>query len=216
MIKAAIFDLDGTLLDSMEAWNELDANFLRSLGKEPKPGLQEAVMALTLRQSAAYFQSEYGVRLSEEEIIRRIEGAIRQAYEVYIPLKNGARAVLELLRERNIPMAVATATELHLASAALQRLGVMEFFSEIFTCELVGKGKREPDVFFAAAAHLGAEPKETLVFEDAAFAAQTAHDAGFRVAFVHDEVSAKGGDAPFADLQLHDFRELRAYLDKQC
>jgi HAD superfamily hydrolase (TIGR01509 family) len=215
MISAAIFDLDGTLLDSMEIWNELDAEFLRSLGKEPRPGLQEAVMALTLRQSAAYFQTEYGIELSEDEIIERIDGAIHQAYAHRIELKAGARQALELLRARGIPMAVATATELHMAQAALERLGVLDWFSGVFTCEMVGKGKREPDVFLAAAKHLGAEPGNSLVFEDAPFAARTAYDAGFKVAFVHDAVSARSGGAPFAAIHLHDFKELEEYLNRE-
>ena len=215
MIKAAIFDLDGTILDSMSAWNELDANFLRSLGLSPKPGLQEDVMALTLRQSAEYFQREYGVPLSEDEIIERIHENIRTAYERDLPLKPGARGALELLSRRGVPMTVATATEEHLARAALSRLGVLGYFSAIFTCESIGKSKREPDVFLAAAAHMGALPEETLVFEDAPFAALTAHSAGFPVALVYDKVSARSGDAPFAAVVLHDFAELEEFLDKK-
>lgn len=213
MIKAAIFDLDGTILDSMQIWNELDINFLSSQGLSPKPGLQEAVMALTLRQSASYFREEYGVRLTENEILERLHDDIRVAYEERIQLKSGAKAALELLSSAGIPMAVATATELHLAEAALSRLGVAHHFTGIFTCEMVGKGKREPDVFLAALNHLGARAEQTLVFEDAVFAAQTAHEAGFKVALVHDEASLSASECGFADVYLHDFAQLAQYIE---
>ncbi|HIW16469.1 MAG TPA: HAD family phosphatase [Firmicutes bacterium] len=214
MIKAAIFDLDGTILDSMRSWDELDANFLRSLGLEPRPGLQQDVMALTLRQSAQYFRREYGVPLSEDEIISRLRADIRRAYESEIQLKPGAQEALELLRERGISMAVATATEEHLALAALTRLGVLDYFSGLYTCDMVGRTKRFPDVFLAAAEHLGSSPGETLVFEDAPFAAKTAHDAGFPVALVYDPASHSSECAQFASVELHDFAELRSFLDK--
>ncbi|MGE4354070.1 MAG: HAD family hydrolase [Oscillospiraceae bacterium] len=214
-IKAAIFDLDGTVLDSMAVWNALDSNFLRSLGLAPKPGLQEAVMALTLRQSAAYFRKEYGVPLTEHEIINRIHDEIRKAYENDIPLKPGADRALKYLQHIGLPMAVATATEKHLAEAALRRLGILSFFSGIFTCEMVGKGKSDPDVYLAASAFLGFSRHETLVFEDAPFAAKTAFDAGFKVAVVHDDVSAGFGDTSFAHIRLTDFSELKKYIEAE-
>ena len=212
-IKAAIFDLDGTVLDSMEAWAELDSNFLQRLGLAPKPGLQEDVMALTLRQSAGYFRKEYGVPLSEDEIINLIHGEIRKAYEQHLQLKSGAGSALKYLKSYNLPMAVATATEKHLAQAALRRLGVLDYFSGIFTCEMVGKAKTEPDVYIAAAEFLGFERNEILVFEDAPFAARTAFDAGFKVAIVHDKISATFGDTSFAHIRLTDFSELPKFLE---
>jgi len=208
VIRAAIFDLDGTLFDSMGLWSALDRRFLESLGLMPRPGLQEAVAALTLRQSAVYFRQEYGVTLSEEEIMVRLETEIRRAYEELIPLKIGAYDALTLLREKGVPMAVATATEIHLAAAALRRLGILDFFEAVFTCEMVGHSKTEPFVFLAAAEHLGSAPGETWVFEDALFAAQTAHDAGFRVAQVYDESADYVGPFPCADVFLRDLTEI--------
>jgi HAD superfamily hydrolase (TIGR01509 family) len=208
VIRAAIFDLDGTLFDSMGLWSALDVQFLQSFGLTPRPDLQEAVAPLTLRQSALYFRQEYGVPLAEDEIMAWLEAEIRRAYEELIPLKSGAFDALALLREKGIPMAGATATEIHLATAAMRRLGIFDFFEAVFTCEMVGHSKNEPQVFLAAAEHLGAAPGETWVFEDAFFAAQTAHDVGFHVAQVYDESAGYAGKFPCADVFLRDLTEI--------
>lgn len=211
MIKAAIFDLDGTILDSMGAWTQLDINFLLAHGKAARPDVHEAVKALTLRQSAQYFQLEYGVEATEDEIIDEIKDMIRRAYAEEIELMPGALEALELFENRKIPMAVATATDMEMAVSALVRLGIYPLFKKVFTCDMVGKSKTEPDVFLAAAEFLNVSPSECLVFEDSYFAADTAFKAGFKVAFACGEE-----DAPdFVDLSMHDFAELESYINEQ-
>ena len=208
MIKAAIFDLDGTLLDSMGAWTQLDVNFLLRHGKIARPDVHDAVKTLTLRQSAQYFQKEYGVEATEDEIIDEIKDMIRRAYAEEIGPMPGAIEALELINSLGLPMAVATATDYEMALSALKRLDMLRYFKTVLTCDMVGKSKTEPDVFFEAARQLGAAPDDCLVFEDSAFAAATAHNAGFKLAFVCCE------DTPpaFADVVLHDYAELSDYL----
>ena len=208
MIKAAIFDLDGTLLDSMGAWTQLDINFLLRHGKIARPDVHDAVKALTLRQSAQYFQKEYGVEATEDEIIDEIKDMIRRAYAEEIVLMPGAAEALAMLDSLGIPMAVATATDYEMAVSALKRLNVLHYFKSVLTCDMVGKSKTEPDVYLAAAQQLGVIPEESLIFEDSAFAAKTANGAGFKVAFACCEDAAP----EFVDVVLHGFKELADYL----
>jgi len=211
MIKAAIFDLDGTVLDSMGAWTELDINFLKAHGKTARSDVHDAVKALTLRQSAQYFQREYGVELTEDKIIDEIKLMIRTAYEKEIGLISGVYEVLNFLHSTGMPMVIATATDCDMAVAALKRLNVLDFFGKVFTCDMVGKSKTEPDVFLAAAEYLGVSPEDTLVFEDSSFAAHTAYKAGFKIAFIAGEESAPD----FADIELHGYAELENYIKQQ-
>lgn len=212
LIKAAIFDLDGTLLDSMGIWDELDAKFLRSQGIEPRPELHEETMILTTSQFATYFRENYGVQMTQDEIVEYFMNEITKSYEEIIQLRDGAIEVLEYLAGKGIPMVVATATEESLALSALERLDVAKYFDAVLTCGNVGKPKSEPEIYFAAAKELCAKPSECLVFEDAMRAAKTAHAAGFKVALVVEDTSAEIPEC--ADILVSDFSEL--YSAKIC
>ena len=186
MIRGAIFDVDGTLLDSMSIWNTIGEDYLRSLGMEPHENLAETFKRFSLDQAARYYQTEYGVSLSVAEIMSGVNGMIEQFYIQEAPMKPGAAQFLRQLRSRNVKMCIATATDRDLVEAAFRRCGIEDCFSEIFTCTSVGHSKNEPHIYRAAWNHLGTAKEETYVFEDALHAAQTAALDGFPVIAVYD------------------------------
>lgn len=185
MINAAIFDLDGTLLDSTDMWENLGERFLQSLDIVPEKNLRDNIWDLSLPESAAFFKREYALSLSEEEIIARLNELSESVYTKDAPLKSGVKRLLGSLQMLDIKCALATAADKNLAEAAFARTGISEYFSGIFSCSDYG-AKTAPDIFLKAAELLGANPRETVVFEDSLTAVQTAKNAGFITAAVRD------------------------------
>lgn len=187
----AIFDMDGTLVDSMGYWDRLAVEFLESRGVAEVSGeLLEKIVPMTMTESAALFQQEFGLEGTPEALAAEINGMMDEHYRRDVPLKAGVQEYLEALHQKGVKMCVASATAEHLMEACLQRLGVRDYFEFLLSCETVGAGKTQPDVYLAAADRLGAAPADTVVYEDAIYAAETAKKAGFTVVGVYDE-SAK-------------------------
>lgn len=191
MIKGAIFDLDGTLLDSMTLWDTIGNDYLRSLGIDTTENLAETFKTFTLEQAAEYYRTCYSVTLSSQEIIKGINDIIGDFYRNTVPMKRGVAEFLEKLYQKQIKMCVATVTDRQLAEAALVRLNIRNYFMEIFTAAEVGCGKTSPRIYRAALACMGTEKRETLVFEDAYHALMTAKNDGFPVAAVYDAHEAR-------------------------
>ena len=188
-IAGAIFDMEGTLLDSMPIWDRVGIDYLAGLGIRARPDLPERLLTMSMRQAAAYFRSDYGVILPEAEIIDGINARIEAFYQETAPAKDGVVDFLRALQQGGIKMCVATATDRPLAEAALRRTGLLGFFSFLLTCTEAGTGKDCPEIFMLAQEKLGTPREQTLVFEDALYAIQTAKKAGFPVAAVYDESS---------------------------
>lgn len=219
MIQGAIFDADGTLLDSMFIWDAIGEDYLRSLGYTPRENLNETFKNMSLYQAACYYRSEYGVKLSVEEIIDGVNRKIEDLYRYKVPLKEGVPELLRRLAEAGVKMCVATATDLPLIQAALDRWEVGGYFSHILTCGQVGHGKDEPAIYQEALARLGTEKPRTAVFEDALYAARTAKAAGFPVVGVYDpheehtkEVQALAGCYLTSFTQLDSFWKFASAL----
>lgn len=190
MIKGVIFDLDGTLFDSMTVWSSIDREFLIESGvTEPPPGISDIVKKMTVEESSQYFIDSFGLSCTKEYVAQRIREMVRQRYEEQIPLKPYAHELLDLLDSRGIPYGIATATYKSLAQAALRRCGVYERFRFLLTDEEYPNGKSFPDIFLGAACLLSCEPQETLVIEDSLHCIETARAAGFITAGVYDPVA---------------------------
>lgn len=185
MIKFAIFDLDGTLLDSSKMWHLLGERYLKFLGKEPEHGLAEKLNATTMMTSAQYLRQQYEISYSAEEIVRHLNRMIENYYTEEVHLKDGVPKLLAALRAHCVHMSVATASDERLGMNALIRLGVGDFFAGAVSCSDYGS-KASVDVFLAAADLIYAIPEETIVFEDSLFAVRTARKAGFATAAVAD------------------------------
>ena len=208
-IRGAIFDVDGTLLDSMFIWDTIGETYLRSIGYQPKENLNETFKNMSLRQAARYYQTEYGVTLSIDQIMDGVNAMLERYYRFEVPLKPGVAELLERLRQSGVKLCIATATDRHLVEAALDRCGVLSCFGEIFTCNEVGHGKDEPDIFEAALRFLGTRREETLVFDDALYAVRTAKEAGFPVAAVYDSHERSQAEVRArSDLYLEDLTQL--------
>ena len=186
-IKCAIFDFDGTLFDSMFIWDMVGEVYLRSLGKEPKPSMREDIRALSLYQSSCYFKEEYDMDLSVEEIMAGINKTIENFYIHEVQPKSGVVDFLTRMKQQGIATCVATASEHYQIEAALQRCQMEHLFDAIFTCTEIGHGKDEPVIFRRAMEYFDAERSNTIVFEDALHAVETAKKDGFKVAVVFDD-----------------------------
>ncbi len=182
----AIFDMDGTLLDSMAYWRNLGADYLKMQGIAVPEDLNERTRPMTLEESAAYFREELGVTGTVPEIVDRIYSLIVDNYRYRIQAKPGVAEFLAKMKEQGVKMCIVTATFDYVAMPALDRLGLTPYFEFVMDCREYG-GKTRPDVYDAAAAKLGGDRTNTMVFEDAAYAVKTVHEAGYYVVAVEDE-----------------------------
>lgn len=215
-LQGAIFDLDGTLLDSMFIWSTIGEEYLRSRGVAPRGNLNEIFKNMSLQQAAQYYQTEYDLPGSTQEIMDGVNRMIWHYYEQQVQPKAGVVAVLQLLKQHHVKMCVATATDEPLAKVALQRTGLLPYFKKILTCGDIGHGKDEPDIYQAAQRCLQTPQSGTWVFEDALHAAQTAKNAGYPVIGVYDPAE-KNADAlrDIADYYIHSFEEMEVLLHEK-
>lgn len=208
MLKGAIFDFDGTLVDSMFIWDTIGEDYLRSLGKEPHEDLKETFMTLTLEEAAEYYRTHYGVTLSVKEIVDGVNTMVEGIYRTRVALKQGVADFLAQLKENGTRMCIATVTDRYLVEETLDRLGILQYFSEIFTCAEVGYGKDKPIIYRKALEHLGTTKNETYVFEDSLFALKTAKADGFTTVGVYDRHENRQDNLKnLADYYIVDFAD---------
>lgn len=187
----AIFDMDGTLVDSMVYWKNLACEFLESKGVTHVPkDVIEKIRPMTMTESAAVFIREFALGGTPGSVSAEMNTLMDKHYCNDVLLKTGAKEYLEALCENGVRLCVASATAEHLMKICLERLGVLKYFDFLLSCETVGAGKDKPDVYIAAAKRLGAGVEEIAVYEDALYAVETAKKAGFYVIGVYDESGA--------------------------
>lgn len=208
-IKGVIFDVDGTLLDTMHVWTDSGATYLASLGIEAEPNLGDKLFAMTVQMGAVYLKERYGLSQSVDEIRRGINGVVENYYFEEADFKPGARELLEELKAAGVPMAIATSTERYCILAAFDRLGYTDYFDTILTCGEVGASKSEPVIFYEAMRVLGTSPAETWLFEDGLYSIKTAGAAGLRTVGVYDAVSEKDQEEirRRSDIYVRDLRD---------
>lgn len=184
-IKAAIFDFDGTLFDSMHIWDSAASRFLISNGITPDSDTDAKFKVLSLREACVCFKEQYGFRGSVDELIDSVNGTIADMYNEVLP-KRGAVAFLEYLHERGVSVAIATATDRYLIEAVLKRCSLTHLVDAVFTCNEVGIGKQSPRIYDTACAHFGSDKSNSVIFEDALYAVKTAKNNGYTVVGIAD------------------------------
>lgn len=215
-IEGAVFDMDGTLLDTMPIWEHATENYLVGKGIEVKEKLSETLFTMSMKQGAAYVKEKYGLSESIEELIAATNAIVAEAYRNRAEAKPGVPEFLEKLKQRGVKMVVATSTDRVHAEAALKRTGIYDYFERIFTCSEVGEGKSKPDIYEEAAAELGTKRTATWVFEDALYAIKTAKKAGFRTVGLYDETSKKEQEKirGTADIYLKEIEEFPLEIEE--
>ena len=213
-IKGAIFDCDGTLVDSLGFW----AIFYEMLGERyfndknfwPKAEDDHAMRTQNTEFLGRTLHNNYGAGESAEEIRDWFYDRFGWYYDNVVPLKPGARELLAYWKAQGVKMCVATASEIHMVKKILERHDIMEYFEDVISCTKVGAGKDRPDVFLAAVEFLGTPREQTWVVEDSVLAIETAKKAGFPTVGVYD-ANAFGQDRAkeLSDLYVNEtFTEL--------
>ncbi len=179
----SIFDVDGTILDSMEVWNTLASQYVQSLGKIPEKNLDEIVSDMSLEQSATYLKNHYKINKQEERIISEILNFISDFYEYEVNLMPGFKEFISHYDSINV---IGTSCDEELVKIALNRLGVLNYFEDIITCSKVNKSKDDSDFYLACAQALKQRPEDIVVFEDADYCIDVARKVGFKVIKIKD------------------------------
>lgn len=214
-IEGAIFDLDGTLLDSMSIWETLGEDYLSSKGKKAEVNLKEKLETMSLIEAAEYFVSEYGLTLTTEEILEGFNEMISDYYSERAIVKPGVKEFLEKLKSRNVKMCIATSNDRKLVEKSLEKNDMLGYFEHILTCNEVGFGKDNVEIFKRGLNLLGTSIDKTYVFEDALFAIKTVKQVGLPVVGVFDESweSQQEEIKKIADVYINSFFDMEDYFD---
>ena len=209
-IKAAIFDLDGTLIDSMGLWNSIDINYLKKFNLAVPERLQDDICHLNFQETAAYFKDRFNIPDSLDKIMADWHNMAYDAYCTSIKLKKGVVEFLQFLKDSNIKIALATSNSNDLLEASLKANKIYDFFDAITTTSEVERNKEFPDVYLLAAKKLSVAPESCMVFEDLPTAIKGAKKGNMKVVGIYDAWNEDQWSLikSLSDYSIKDYREL--------
>ncbi|MCR5254412.1 MAG: HAD family phosphatase [Acetatifactor sp.] len=215
-IKAVIFDLDGSLVDSMWLWKDIDIEYLSKFGIDMPADLQSKIEGMSFNETAIYFKEHFDIPDTIDEMKREWNRMAWNKYLCEVPLKPGVPEFLDYCKENGIILGIATSNSRELVENISNVHNLGEYFQCIMTSAEVSRGKPAPDIYLAVSGEIGIEPKYCLVFEDIIPGIMAAKNAGMKVCAVEDEYSLDVTDQKKAqaDFYLSDFRELMRELNE--
>lgn len=217
--RAVIFDMDGSLVDSMWVWLEVDREYMEKYKLISPDTFHKDIEGMSYVQTAQYFLDTFPVLgCTVEEVCREWTEMAIELYQTKVPLKPGAGEFLKRMEEQGIRMGIATSNSRELALAALDALHIRKYFSAVITSDEVRKGKPEPDVFLKAAEELQVPPEACLVFEDIPNGIRAGKRAGMSVCAVEDSFSVPYEEEKreLADYFIRDYREIWDHTYEIC
>ncbi len=189
-IEAVIFDLDGTLVDSMWVWNAIDEEYFRNHGLVVPEGLQERISGMSFSETAEYIKTEYRITDSIEVMKDTWNRMAEEKYAGEVPLKSGAMEFLCLLKQKGYRTGVATSNSRHLVEIALEGQKIRGLIDSVHTACEVAHGKPNPDIYLLVAEDLGVKPEHCLIFEDIVEGIQAGKNAGMHTCAIDDAASS--------------------------
>ena len=209
-IEGAVFDLDGTLLDSSWVWEKVDEKFLGDRGFQVPDDYVDEISPLGAERAAVYTIERFGLNEDKDDIVREWIEMAKKEYATEVVCKPYAKEFLEELHKLNIKMAVATSSDRELFMKTLEREGILKYFQKIVTVDEVERGKGYPDIYEEAARRIKVNPHKCLVFEDILAGVTGASLGEFNVVAVFDEKSKHNWEKikSIPKYSINDYKEL--------
>lgn len=209
MKELAIFDLDGTVIDSMWAWKHVSEELLQKYHIVPDEEIKARLNRITLKGAAELLIEQYHLEKDADALIQELCDIVADKYHHVVGLKEDVVEFLKYLKQQNTRMCIATACNIDLAKAALNRLNIMDYFEFILTCDELGTTKHSPLIYQIAAERLGGSAENATVYEDSLHTVITAKNAGFEVIAIHDDWEVGNHEL----IAQHSDRFIRAYRE---
>lgn len=209
-VRAIIFDLDGTLVDSMWLWHEIDIEYLAKFGLSLPEGLQKSIEGMSFYETAVYVKERFQIPDPLEQIMCDWNQMAWDKYENEVPLKPGVDVFIKKCKNKGLKLGIATSNSRELVENVLSVHGLLDFFDCIMTGSEVKNGKPAPDIYLAVAEKLGIEPAHCLVFEDIIPGIMAGQNAGMKVCAVEDVYSSdfREEKEKMAEYYIIDYNEL--------
>lgn len=216
-IKAVIFDLDGTLIDSMWLWKSIDIEYLGKYGHEFPLDLQKEIEGMSFTETAQYFKKRFNIPDSIENIMNEWNQMAKMYYATKVTMKKWAIEFLTYLKENGILTGIATSNSKELLDTVMNRFGLDAYFNIVRTSCEVKKGKPHPDIYLKVAEDLGVLPQDCLVFEDVAMGIMAGKNAGMKVCAIYDEFSKNNQEEIklLADYYINGYEDVIRLLEDE-
>lgn len=206
-MKIALFDVDGTILNSMGAWENVGRTYLKTKGIQVGKELNDILYSMTILQGASYLKNTYKLEDSTQEIMEAFNKDLNNYYTNCVELKDDIESILEGLHEHGYKLYITTSSTRELVNTSFKRLNIDKYFSGMFTCDSFRLSKSDSLFYKKILLLLKAKPEDVIVFEDNRKAAMAAKSVGLKIVGIYDK-HARGNLEEIVDIYINTWKDL--------